>query len=398
MWSEWLMGAGMAAAAAGGVALAQIRRRNMHLWLGSYLKDLARYRSPGAGEEVHLLLCIADHYEPKWQGASPSIARSRVDNWVQQYPRLFNNFRDSDGCPPRHTFFYPVDEYEAEYVDQLAGLCSRGFAEVEVHLHHDHDTEANLRKTLTEHARVLFERHGLLSSRKGSAQPAYGFIHGNWALDNSRPDGRWCGVNNELDILRDTGCYADFTLPSAPSNTQTRKINSIYYACDDPQRPKSHDDGDDVGTISIPPRKALMIIQGPLLPSWRRTRGIVPALKIENGCIQASQPPTAARLDLWLKARVGVPLRPDWYFVKLHTHGATEANQNILLGEPMVKLHEELARRAEKDKRFHFYYVTAREMYNLAKAAEAGWKGSVASARDWELAPPRAMRAQSAAA
>jgi hypothetical protein len=45
-----------------------------------------------------------------------------------------------------------------------------------------------------------------------------------------------------------------------------------------------------------------------------------------------------------------------------------------------------LARRAAADQRFHFHYVTAREMANLVKAAEAGWQGSVAAARDylWE--------------
>ena len=43
-------------------------------------------------------------------------------------------------------------------------------------------------------------------------------------------------VNNELEILRDTGCYADFTMPSAPHPTQTWKINSIYSASDRPGR------------------------------------------------------------------------------------------------------------------------------------------------------------------
>ncbi|MBK8740376.1 MAG: hypothetical protein IPM02_13005 [Betaproteobacteria bacterium] len=74
----------------------------------------------------------------------------------------------------------------------------------------------------------------------------FAFIHGNWCLDNSRRDGRWCGVNNELRVLGELGCYADFTLPSAPSDTQTRKINSIYYANDDSTHPKSHDDGVDL--------------------------------------------------------------------------------------------------------------------------------------------------------
>ena len=80
-----------------------------------------------------------------------------------------------------------------------------------------------------------------------------------------------------------------------------------------------------------------------------------------------------------------VPNRPDWYFVKLHTHGAPEWNADVLLGEPTVRFHEALARRAAEDPHFHVHYVTAREMYNLARAAEAGWKGTVREARDFEL-------------
>src|SRR4029453_6160995 len=71
----------------------------------------------------------------------------------------------------------------------------------------------------------------------------FGFIHGNWALDNSLPNGRYCGLNNEITLLRDLGCYADFTLPSAPSPAQTRIFNTIYWGTDDPQRPRSHDTG-----------------------------------------------------------------------------------------------------------------------------------------------------------
>jgi hypothetical protein len=192
-----------------------------------------------------------------------------------------------------------------------------------------------------------------------------------------------CGVNNELDVLHETGCYADFTLPSYPDVTQTRKINSIYYACDDPLRPKSHDRGKDAGAGPRPPN-SLMLIQGPLLLDWgRRKWGALPG--IENGCIQANQPPSMSRLDLWLRARVQIPARPDWYFVKLHTHGGPEENQRVLLGDAMVNFHEQLSRRAGKDPDFSYHYVTAREMYNLARAAEAGWRGTVADALDYEL-------------
>ncbi|MEJ7636729.1 MAG: hypothetical protein WKF75_01765 [Singulisphaera sp.] len=60
---------------------------------------------------------------------------------------------------------------------------------------------------------------------------------------------------------------------------------------------------------------------------------------IENACLQASQPATIDRLDQWLQARVPVPTRPDWFFVKLHTHGARGADQAVLLA-PMVRFHE----------------------------------------------------------
>jgi hypothetical protein len=379
-----LLAAVFALGVAGLSALALMaRRRHLDRWLLPYVIQTPKRRAPRRGEVQHLILCIADHYEPRWDGAPPEQARDRVRSWTEQYSRLFGALRDSDGRPPRHTFFFPLDEYDPEHVEALAELCRAGFGEVEFHLHHDGDTSENLRRTLLHFKEVFDRRHGLLARDRETGELAYGFIHGNWALDNSRPDGRWCGVNDELDILRETGCYADFTLPSAPSPTQVPKINSIYYACDDPHRPCSHARGTDVGTAPQPPR-SLMLIQGPLvLDASRRTRGIFP--RVENGCIQASQPAEIGRVDAWLKARVQVPTRPDWFFVKLHTHGAPEANQRVLLGAAMVEFHRALARRSADDPTFHYHYVTAREMYNLVRAAEAGWRGPVVEARDFRL-------------
>jgi hypothetical protein len=361
----------------------RVYRRGLDRWLIPYVAQAAKRRLPAAGEEVHVLICFADHYEPKAGRPTPAVARARVERWVQDYPRQFAHFRDSDGRPPRYTFFYPIEEYEAEYLDLLAGLCRAGFGEVELHLHHDNDTAESLRDQLLTFRALLAERHGLLARRRDTGEMAYGFIHGNWALCNSQPGGILCGVNEELDILRETGCYADFTMPSAPHRTQTRTINSIYYAHNCPARPWSHDTGVDAGA-GPPPADALLLIQGPLVFDWRKRRlGIVP--RLENGCIQGSQPARIERLESWLRARVQVPARPDWFFVKLHAHGAPEDSHEALLGASMVRFHEDLARRAAENPRFHYHYVTAREMYNLVKAAEAGWKGSVADARDYEL-------------
>jgi hypothetical protein len=127
-----------------------------------------------------------------------------------------------------------------------------------------------------------------------------------------------------------------------------------------------------------------MVIQGPLR-LWRPPGQVMP--RVENGCLQRGQPPTEARLDQWVRAGVGVAGRPGWRFVKLHTHGATEGNRAMLLGEATLAFHRSLARRAAADRAFRFHYVTAREMWNLVKAAEAGWAGPIAGARDFAVLP-----------
>jgi hypothetical protein len=178
-------------------------------------------------------------------------------------------------------------------------------------------------------------------------------------------------VNNELTILRQTGCYADFTLPSAPDPAQTRTMNAIYYAADDPQRPKSHDVGRRAAVGVDPAADEFLLIQGPMMFDWSRRRlGIVPGL--ENANLAANFPPSLARFQLWLRAGVCVAGRPDWVFVKLHTHGAPEHNASMLLGEPMVNFHADLKNWSAARPGRNYYYVTAREMAELVHQAEAG--------------------------
>ena len=347
-------GAGLVA---GGVGYAGLRRKGLHRWLLPYLRTRHLRRDRLPGEPVNVYLAVCDHYEPQRGGVPMAKARARVQEWVDKYPVLFDRFRDSAGNPPQHTFFYPQDEYEPELVEMVAGLCRRGYGDVEIHLHHDRDTADGFRDKIVAFKTALHDRHGLLRRDPATGQITYGFIHGNWALDNSRSDGRWCGVDNELDVLVETGCYADFTMPSAPSETQTRTINSVYWAVGRPGRAKSHDVGVSVGR-GPKPERGLLMVQGPLVLDWsQRKFGLLPG--IENGDLQKSQPPSKKRLDLWLRAGVPHPTDPAGVIVKLHTHGVNEPNQEVLLGKPMVDLHEELAQRAAGEKNFRFFYVTA---------------------------------------
>jgi hypothetical protein len=322
-------------------------------------------------EEVrHVFICVADHYEPMWRRPSAAVQLERVDRWVREYPRMAEGITDSQGNPPQHTFFVPQDEYDPEHVERIAGLCRRGYGDVEVHLHHDGDTSEGLREKLLRFTETLHNRHGLLR-RDEQGQIRYGFIHGNWALDNCRPDGRWCGVNDELTILRETGCYADFTLPAAPSPCQTRTMNQIYYAVDDPERPKSHDRGFPAEVGTAPPEDGLLMIQGPLAWDWGRRRyGVVP--RLENADLTGHFPPTIDRFRNWCRCGITVKGRDDWRFIKLHTHGAQEGNSAMLLGEPMRRFHESLSRLGSALPRLQYYYVTARQLVGLVRQAESG--------------------------
>jgi hypothetical protein len=126
----------------------------------------------------------------------------------------------------------------------------------------------------------------------------------------------------------------------------------------------------------------LLIVQGPLALNWQRKKfGLLP--RIENSDLTAANPPTLDRLRLWLDCQVAVEGRPNWVFVKLHTHGAKPDNTRMLLGEPMREFHRSLAKLAKKDHTICFHYVTARELVNILHAAETGHSGNPGQFRNF---------------
>lgn len=367
--------------------------KNTGVWLPEYIKQIVLHKlaSKKNGECRHIIFCFADHYEPGWGKPGVSIERDRVNYWIDNYPKMAKNFVDSEGFHPKHSFFFPEEEYRAEHIESLAGLCEKGFGEVEIHLHHDDDTEAGLREKLTSFIKILREEHGLLGDSLVEKRPAYGFIHGNWSLNNSRKDRAWCGVNNESEILLETGCFADFTMPSAPSDTQTKTINSIYYSDPFKGEPKCHNTGKTLNVAS-PRMDKLLLVQGPLMLNWtNRSRKILP--RIESSDVDADCPATKDRIKLWDQANIHVEGRPEWIFIKVHTHGAIEENAQSLLGQDGMRMHQAMQEMFNSTKDWKLHYVSAREMVNIIRAAEAGKTGNPGKYRDYEISvPPRLSR------
>jgi hypothetical protein len=131
-----------------------------------------------------------------------------------------------------------------------------------------------------------------------------------------------------------------------------------------------------------------MLIEGPIALA-RRPNGR--SIRIESSALDGGDPPTAHRLETWVAQDIHVGGRPEWVFVKVHTHGAPERNAEVLLGDANVRFHEAL-RRYNDGTRWKLHYVTAREMYNVARAAMDGKSGEPAQFFDYEVPKPARAR------
>jgi len=332
--------------------------RHAELWLAPYLKDRLR-RAVRRAKPKRAWVVVADHYEPLGRSRSAGEARRKVAAWSERWPRIAEDApRDAAGQRPQYTFFYPQEEYRHELLEGIAEIVRLGIGDVEVHLHHDNEQRESFIRKVTEFCHYLTGDHGLLRQQDG--RTVFGFIHGNWALDNSRPDGKWCGLKGEIALLRDLGCYADFTMPSLPSATQGRVVNQIYWCTNNPDnRPRSFDRGIEA-TFGGGRQGDLLMITGPL--GLRFGERLLP--RMEAGEIAGYDLPTAARVRRWFDL---APLIGEDLFLKLYTHGADDRNMEPLLDHGLANLYRWLAEEADR-RGIEVHWATTWQMYQAAVA------------------------------
>ena len=342
-----------------------------------------------SAEKKHIIITIANHFEPAWS-ANGNLdidkQRKRLDEYFEMARKTGEFVRDTDGTKFRHTNFYPAEQYDKKLLDVMAEMQKDGLGEVEIHLHHGiekPDTAENLRKALTEFRDCLADEHDCLSLFDGKGSPQYAFVHGNLALANSF-GGKYCGVDEEMQILADTGCYADMTLPSAPLETQVPVLNKIYE-CGLPLTEKSpHRKGENVRVYGNEPQLPL-IFTGPLIFNWtRRIKGI-PIPRLDDGGLAANQPLDMARFRRWVNADVTVINRPEWVFVKLYCHGFFDHDQSVCIGEDARRFFSEAVEQGEKTNKYSVHFASAREAVNMVYAAIDGKQGNPNEFRDYRL-------------
>ena len=359
-------------------------------WLARYpFVRAGSFLQKNSGAKKRVIITVANHFEPAWSAnglLDIERQKKRLDEYHKMARATGEAVRDADGTKFRHTNFYPAEQYDAQLLDTMAEMQAEGLGEVEIHLHHgiEHpDTPENLRNVLVEFRDCLAERHRCLSRFDGDEKPKYAFVHGNLALANSF-GGKFCGVDSEMQILAETGCYADMTLPSAPLETQVPVLNKIYE-CGLPLNERSpHRKGRNVRVFGNEPQLPL-IFTGPLVFNWTRRIKRVPVPRLDDGALTANQPLDAARFGRWTSAGVSVKGRPEWIFVKLYCHGFFDHDQTACIGEDARRFFSEMIERGEKSNDHSIHFASAREAVNMVFAAIDGRQGNPNDFRDYRL-------------
>jgi hypothetical protein len=350
-----------------------LKYRVLH-WLPDYVsrrRRWARTRNETSGN-VHVMLAFVDHYEPSRSDGEKGI--EAVSEWCQSYESICRNFTDSDGVFPQHSWFYRYDYPEFRCINILSEYCYRGFGEVEFHLHHGNSTEEWFERTIRD-GKKWFQTAGAMYGQGVDSAQKFAYIAGNWALDNGQGRDEVSGVNNEIAVLARNDCYADFTFPAFGERAQPRMVNNIYSTMATPIA-KSYEDGVDL-EVHATAVGDLVLFQGPVY------------IDVEDGYFEYASfekftPYFSKRREYWLEAGVHVDGRPEWIFIKLHTHGMQ--SKATVLGDGFVRLLEDVVDLQNDGMGVHF--VSAREAYNIAMAAKDGKEGDPNMYRDYLVDRP----------
>lgn len=352
-----------------------IKKKNMHIWLWSYVKRNLK-QDKKVDEPIDILFLFVDHFEL-------NNHEDRLDAWENRYPQLAKKHKDYDGEYPKHTFYYAMDLMQEHELSALQGLVKDRLGEFELHWHHSHDTEETFLQKIKE-AMTVFHKYGYMLPYEDGQTACFSFIHGNWSLGNSR-GAEFCGVDNEISLLQELGCYGDFTFPALFSVAQPSCVNAIYY-CKDDESKKSYDTGRPSKVGVSAQSDEFMIFQGALsinFKDWRHKWHPT----IEDGDIYYSNTHgDPKRIDAWVRQAIHVEGNKNWQFVKVFCHGAQD--HKYVVGPQTDKMFSYLESNYNDGKKYRLHYVTAREAYNIVKAAEDGKVGNPNAFRDYKIPHP----------
>ena len=377
--------------------VASVRSKNLETWVGGYARWLAASAVPRARAALggaadgprHLLFAFCDHYEPLWSDADDGARRRARARLAARATRRWPTSSATPTAARRATpSSSPASSTAPTYLDALARA---GAARASARSRCTCTTTATPPRGC---ARQLGELPGRCSRSTGTSRAtptgacATRSSTATGASPTRRRDGRWCGVDEELPLLFDTGCYADFTFPSAPDECQPTIVNRIYWP-DGRPRAAARLRGRDARRGSASARDdRILMIEGPL------ALGAAPAA----GCSRCASRTPRSRPTIrrrrrgsarWVRA--GHPRRRGGRSGSSSRCTPTARRRSrprrcSATGDGSCTASS--TTRYNDGKRWRLHYVTAREMYNIAIAAMDGRTGNPDSYRDYVLPPP----------
>lgn len=344
-------------------------------WFPSYLQQQL-FSESNSDDIEHLMFIVVDHYEP---GFEHDEAVQANEEWLDEYKKSVNGKVDSYGNRFVYNWFYPFDQRNDQVLQRLQREVQQGAGEVEFHWHKPCLTKQEYQQQLGE-AVSWFNQLGAFKAKKDvdskeiSTKPRFAFIAGNWDLDNGRGTG--CGIDDEISQLVKAGGYMDMTYSTLGSPAQPKNmINQLYYV-EDTDKARSYEKGIRVAVGNKAPDDPFLMFQGPLSFHWD--------LSFEYGALESYALPSLKRIKHWLDSHIHVEHKPEWSFVKLYSHGIQSPDiVKHHLGPMLDQLKIETESRGIK-----LHYVSAREAYNIVRAAEAGLTGDPEQYRDYIHASP----------
>jgi len=329
----------------------------------------------------HVIFTFVDHWEP---GVGREAERLS-EMWHSMYGEMARKHHDSDGKMPQHSWFCRY--LERRPLQIISRSVYEGLGEMDVHIHHGSSNDDGVDNTVAmgnalDYYLAFLRKVGACYSAEETPHTAFGFIHGMWALDNSRATAtgtQYCGVNRELDLLLSRGCFGDFTFP-AWGTMQPTVYSRIYASADGPE-PKSYDYswnqrflGAGLGRFR---QNELLIFEGPGTATN----------------IDQNELPTIYRMNDWVAADVHLPGRENWTFVKVYTHSAQAIQSGAqgvssMMGEAADQFFHDIERRYDDGVNSFLHYASAREAVNMALAAMDGLGGNPNDYRDYYYKRP----------
>jgi len=86
--------------------------------------------------------------------------------------------------------------------------------------------------------------------------------------------------------------------------------------------------------------------------------------------IDGVPPVDESRISAWVRSNIHIQGCENWIIIKTHTHGAVEGK--AVLGDEMNFILGKLESKYSGGEKFYLHYITARELYNIIRAVEAG--------------------------